>query len=110
MSGGPVRRERRRARALGRVRASSGGMSLSHHARMRAAELGFHETEVLGCIARPETMYPGGPEHPPGRVIYRRGSCACVVDPVERSVVTVLLNTRRAWTHGVDSRPTCRPR
>jgi hypothetical protein len=97
------RRDERRALALGRIRESAGGLVLTQHAKERAAELGFHETEVLSCIAKPETVFPGGPKHPSGRLIYRRGRCACVVHLASRRVLTVLLNVPREWTHGTDT-------
>ena len=98
------RRALRRAIALARVRETAGGVQLLEHAMRRAAELGFHETEILACIARPETTYGGDPRYGPGRRVYRRGSCACVVDEALGVVVTVLLNIGRPWTHGVDTR------
>jgi hypothetical protein len=94
----------RRALAMDRVRETAGGVQLLEHAKRRAAELGFHETDVLACIARPETTYGGHPQYGPGRRVYRRGSCACVVDETLGVVVTVLLNIGRQWTHGVDTR------
>jgi hypothetical protein len=81
-------------------------VTLTAHAMNRAAELGFHETEVLSCVIKPETVYPGGPGHPPGRAIYRRGQCACVVHEPSRKVITVLLNVPREWEHGIDRRTT----
>lgn len=94
----------RRSLALARAREAAGGVQLVEHAMRRAAELGFHETDVLACIARPETTYGGHPQYGPGRRVYRRGSCACVVDETLGLVVTVLLNMGRQWAHGVDTR------
>jgi hypothetical protein len=61
------RRAQRRALAMDRVRESAGGVQLLEHAKRRAAELDFHETDVLACIARPETTYGGHPQYGPGQ-------------------------------------------
>ncbi len=97
-------RTRRRVAASNRARLAAGDPELSDHARQRAAELGFHEVEVYACIANPETVYPGAPSHGPGRLVYRRGGCACVIAEASRVVVTVLLTLQRDWVHGVDTR------
>ena len=95
--------ERRKAKALERVRSQAGGVTLSGHARERAEELGFHETAVLGCVARPEIIYPCHPAHGPDRVMFQRGPVACVVEG-RGVVVTVLINTTAAWEHGRHNR------
>lgn len=91
---------RRRERALNRARARAGWAYLSEHAVDRARELGFHETEVLECIAAPENTYPCHPAHGRSRRIFQRGACCCVVDTTTQTVITVLIRTSEEWVHG----------
>ena len=97
------RRAQRQWRALERARDSS-GVHLSGHAQQRAAEFGFHETEVLACVARPEQTYTCPARYGPARRMFQRGDCACVVDELNGEVVTVLLRIADSWKHGVDDR------
>lgn len=96
-------RQRRQRVALERARAAAGVM-LSPHAQHRAIELGFHETEVLECVRRPEQTYSAPPSHGPGRRVFQRADCACVVDMERSVVVTVLLRHPGEWIHGQDTR------
>jgi hypothetical protein len=97
-----VRRQQQAARRM-RERVP---VHFSVHARARMQELGFHETEVLQCVAAPEQTYAGDPAHPPGRRIYQRHDCAVVVDDSTRTVVTVLLRTTSWWQHGLHTHRT----
>ncbi len=94
----------RQDRALARARLRARGAYLTPHALLRAAELGFHETEVLSCIASPESTYPGHPTYGPGRRLVQRGDCCCVIDASGKAIITVLLRTQAEWEHGVHRR------
>ena len=79
-------------------------MLLSEHARRRADELGLHEAHVLAGIARPDTVYPGGPEHGTDRIP--------VADDHLRTVVATLSTSPKPATRrfgqqaAVDGEPT----
>lgn len=98
------RREQRQARALARARERAGWAYLTAHAADRAHELGFHETEVLACIAAPENTYPCHPSYGTNRRTYQRGDCCCILDMTTRAIITVLLRTPLEWAHGHDVR------
>lgn len=99
-----VRSLQRQERALTRARTRAGSVRLTKHAAMRADELGFHETELMHCIANPENTYPGAPAYGPNRRVFQRGECCCVVDLPAQVVVTVLLRTPAEWEHGMHTR------
>jgi hypothetical protein len=65
-------------------------IGLTDHARQRMAERGVTEDDVLATMADPETSYPGGPGHPPGRRIAVRGDLLVVYVEEPRTVVTVV--------------------
>lgn len=94
----------RQERALSRARVRAGGAHLTSHAVARASELGFHETEVLSCLAAPESTYPAHPAYGPGRRLVQRGECCCVIDASGKTIITVLLRTQAEWEHGVHRR------
>jgi hypothetical protein len=97
---------RRRERALQRLRDAT-SVRVSQHAAARALELGFHEAEVLSCVAAPEQTYVGSSDHRQGRRLYQRGDCTIVLDEANRTVVTVLLRSASPWQHGVHDRIRC---
>lgn len=100
------KRIQRQARALARARERAGRAYLTEHAVARARELGFHETEVLACVANPENTYPSHPRYGANQRTFQRGQCCAIVESATNTVITVLLRTPRDWVHGRDTRAT----
>ena len=44
--------------------------------------------EIKRCLREPEMVYPSGPEHKPGRILYQRGRLVVVTEGDQ--VVTLL--------------------
>ena len=75
---------------------------LSHHARRRAAELGYDPDEILRAAEDPDVAYEQ--TRFPGQQLRQRGDVAVAVDPRDQVVITVLLRRRDRWAHGRDGR------
>lgn len=96
-----LRQQRARERLLASTR-----YEMTEHAAARARELGYALEDVIGCVAKPDQSYPGGPSHPHGRRIHQRKDLAVVLDEVGQVVVTVLPRTTSVWEHGRYTRAT----
>lgn len=66
--------------------------SLTRHAQMRRKQMGVTETRIFQAIDDPDTTYPGGDAHPPGRVLYQRGDLVVVTEGTD--VLTILWHRR----------------
>lgn len=65
-------------------------ITLSKHAQMRRKQMGVTEDRINTVLSDPETVYPGGLNHPGSRVCYQRDDLVVVVDSMHNEVVTVL--------------------
>ena len=61
---------------------------LSPHAEERRIEMNIRTKEIKRCLREPEMVYPSGPEHKPGRILYQRGRLVVVTEGDQ--VVTLL--------------------
>lgn len=64
-------------------------LRLTDHAQQRREEMGIGTKEIKHALRNPDTVYPGAPGHPPGRLCYQRGRLVVIVSE-EGQVVTLL--------------------
>lgn len=73
-----------------------GGWYLSRHALDRMSERGFSEAEVAAALTEPEIVYCQE-AYGPGRQVRQYGRIGVVVDPVRRTVITVVFRSPASW-------------
>lgn len=76
---------------------STYGWVLTPHARAAAARRNVPLRKVLETIAAPEIRHTSE-NHGPGRYVYKRGQLALAVDPISKTVITILWHINRAWS------------
>ena len=79
------------------------GVRMNRHLVSRLVELRTSEYEILCCIVSPLETRPGGPEHGPNRRLYVGRRIVVVLALDTRTIVSVLLNSKVPYVHGVHS-------
>lgn len=85
--------------AASQVPASLGRWTLTWHARKRIADRGFDLGEVHAACDSPDQTYTSY-QYGPDVWTYQRGRVAVAVNPVTRTIITVLLRRDAHWTDG----------
>lgn len=71
------------------------GWHLSTHASRRALERGLCDRELQLAIEQPDSTYPQTSSYGSDRRVHVRGEWAVVLNPTERTVITVLFHDPR---------------
>lgn len=73
------------------------GWHITAHARERARERGVGDRDLRFAVEQPDYTYPQTDSYGSDRHVHVRGEWAIVVNPLERTVITVLFRDHTRW-------------